>query len=132
MKTLKIFRFAALVFTFLCLVLSLVYNYIDAERDWYTILILALFIVLSPFSLIVRMKNETNPANLATTKKGMLIVHNILLILVLGVFVACFFDGSGMSLKTMFLVLGAFFACLYQICGNIIIYKTKQEYKAKN
>jgi len=66
MKVLKIFRFAAIVFTFLCLVLSLVYNLIDAERDWYTILLLALFIVFTPLRLIVRMKNEADPANLDT------------------------------------------------------------------
>lgn len=132
MKALKIFRISALIATLICLLLSLVYNFFDIERDWYAIITLVIILFAFPTGLIVRIKNESSPAFLATTKKGMLIVHDILLVIVLGVFVFCFFDGIEMSKKGTCFLLGAFFMAIYQICGNIIVHKLKKAYDNKN
>ena len=132
MKALKIFRIAALIAALICLLLSLVYNFLDSERDWYAIISLAIILFAFPTGLIVRIKNEDSPAFLATTKKGMLIIHDILLVIFLGVFVLCFFDGVKMSQKGTFFILGALFVVIYQICSNIIIHKLKKAYDSKN
>lgn len=126
MKALKIIRIAALIASSICLLLSLIYNFLDNERDWYSIIALTIILFAFPTGLIVRMKNEDSPAFLATTKKGLLIVHNILLIIILGVFVLSLFDGIKMSLKGTYFILGASFIVIYQICSNIIIHKLKK------
>lgn len=126
MKTLKIIRIAALIASSICLLLSLIYNFLDNERDWYSIISLTIILFAFPTGLIVRMKKEDSPAFLATTKKGLLIVHNILLIIILGVFVLSLFDGIKMSLKGTYFILGASFIVIYQICSNIIIHKLKK------
>ena len=132
MKALKIFRISALIAALICLLLSLVYNFFDIERDWYAIISLVIILFAFPTGLIVHIKNESSPAFLATTKKGMLIVHDILLVIVLGVFVFCFFDGIEMSKKGTCFFLGAFFMAIYQICGNIIVHKLKKAYDSEN
>lgn len=104
MKALKIFRIAALAATLLCLVLSLIYNFIDDGRNWYVILFLGFFLISLPAGLIVRMKNEDNP------------VHNILLVLFLGVCMVLFLDSTMTNQKGFYFILGAFFLSLYQIC----------------
>jgi len=126
MKALKIIRIAALIASSICLLLSLIYNFLDNERDWYSIISLTIILFAFPTGLIVRMKKEDSPAFLATTKKGRLIVHNILLIIILGVFVLSLFDGIKMSLKGTYFILGASFIVIYQICSNIIIHKLKK------
>ena len=132
MKALKIFRIAALAATLLCLALSLIYNFIDDGRNWYVILFLGFFLISLPAGLIVRMKNEDNPAYIATTKKWLLIVHNLLLALFLGVCMVLFLDSTMTNQKGFYFILGAFFLSLYQICGNIIIYKAKKAYDSEN
>ena len=120
MKALKIFRIAALAATLLCLVLSLIYNFIDDGRNWYVILFLGFFLISLPAGLIVRMKNEDNP------------VHNLLLVLFLGVCMVLFLDSTMTNQKGFYFILGAFFLSLYQICGNIMIYKAKKAYDSEN
>lgn len=132
MKTLKICRIGALIAALICLLLSLVYHFFDNEHDWYAIISLVIILFAFPTGLIVRMKNEESPVFLSTTKKGMLIVHNILLVIILGVFVFCFFDGIKMSQKGTYFLLGAFFVATYQICSNIIIHKLKKAYDSEN
>ena len=78
------------------------------------------------------MKNEDNPAYIATTKKWLLIVHNLLLALFLGVCMVLFLDSTMTNQKGFYFILGAFFLSLYQICGNIIIYKAKKAYDSEN
>ena len=130
MNALKTCRIAALIATLLCLILAIVYNVNNGEPDWDIILILAMFVIALPIGLIARIKNENNHDYLATTKKAGLIIHNILCILVLGIFIFWLFDG--MSAKTSCFSLGICFLCIYQLCSNAIVYKLKKTFENVN
>ena len=128
MKALKILRIAALATTIPCLIWASICNFLEGKSD--SGLIMALFVIALPIGLIARIKNENNPDYLATTKKAGLIIHNILCILVLGIFIFWLFDG--MSAKTSCFSLGICFLCIYQLCSNAIVYKLKKTFENVN
>ena len=128
MKALKILRIAALAATIPCLIWASICNFLEGKSD--SGLIMALFVIALPIGLIARIKNENNPDYLATTKKAGLIIHNILCILVFGIFIFWLFDG--MSAKTSCFSLGICFLCIYQLCSNAIVYKLKKTFENVN
>ncbi len=127
LKALRIFWLTACFVSYLVNLIMTVMN--DSYYNWLTIIILFVFAVAGPLSLIARIKNENNPQYLASSSKGPMIagmIANGILICLIIFWAIADYPVSGNRFLGWYLLM--VFACLYSLFNNLILYKNKESY----
>ena len=132
MKTLKITRLLSLIATLVFMLIAFLPEAINETDDWIMIVVLAVAFVALPINLIYYTKREKSSRYLVDTENGMLllniIVFGILLIMNAVGLVVVLINGGG----SYWGYLSWISASLYIILNNIILYKAKKTFDAKN
>ena len=132
MKTLKISRLLSLIATLAIMLIAFLPKAINETDDWIMIVLLAVAFVALPINLMYYTKREKSSRYLVDTDNGMLllniIVFGILLIMNAVGLVVVLINGGG----SCWGYLSWISASLYIILNNIILYKAKKTFDAKN
>ena len=126
MKALKYCRTASFVPMIAFLIVFFVYRTLDKGFDGILATTFGLIFIFGPVSFYIRTKNENNPAYLA----GMIIANFVSIVLMTALSIVGFCCGVGGYFNWLYLAIVA--AVIYSTTNNIILYKSKKAFDAKN
>ena len=130
MKTLKYCRIASFVPMMAFLIVFFVFITLEKGFDGILATTFGVIIIFGSVSLYTRIKNENDPAYLAKTEKGMIIANFVSIVLMTTLSIVGFCWGVGGYFNWLYLAIVA--AVIYSTTNNIMLYKSKKAFDAKN